>query len=273
MPSNLTLLVVILAGYLFVHACDYLHYRAKALEGHRLVVEASIAGLALFILFRPLILALQRLDSLFLERSLQTLWFLASGGTPYSGTLLAITTLAIPLALFVNLLYAFYHRDLLSEEKVVPTVAWWRKYFRFSKALALEKASANAGNQLLMMLDQAAKLFPKDYTMIGVTMTDRKLYVGWVVQAPQLVPPYENYFSLLPVMSGHRDEKLRPQFNFFYPLDPAALENPDRFVTVLPVSSISNARLLGRDFEPAELGGLEPEATLEAQQEFDFTDD
>lgn len=273
MPANLTLLVVILAGYLFVHACDYLHYRAKALEGHRLVIEASIAGLALFVLLRPLMLGLQCLDTLFFGRSLQALWFVAASGTPYSGTLLAITALAIPLALVVNLLYALYHKKLLAKEPVAPKLIWWRRYFRFSKALALEKASANSGNQLLVVLDQAAKLFPKDYTMIGVTMTDRKLYVGWVVQAPQLVPPYENYFSLLPVMSGHRDEKLRPHFNFFYPLDPVALENPDRFVTVLPVSAISNARLLGRDFDPAELAGLGPEAAAEPQQEFDFSDD
>lgn len=275
MPSNLHLLVVILAGYLFVHACDYLHYRAKALEGHRLVVEASLAGLALFAVVRPVINGLQQIDDRFLASSLQAFWYTLSKGLPYSGTLVVTTLLAFPLAKGWNLFQGYRRRELIGQ--ALDGLGWRQKLSRFnelSRALALEDAISRTGNDLLMMLHAAATRWPHDFTMLGVTMSDRKLYVGWAVRSPRLTQQ-ESYFAILPLMSGYRDDKtLKPVFNFFYPVDVEAVQSHRddyRQFVILPLSGVSSARLLSSDFDPEELAGQEPEA--DAQQELDFVDD
>jgi len=272
MPSNLHLLIIILAGYLFVHSSDYLHYRAKALEGHRLVVEASVAGLGLFACVRPLMVGLKALDTVFLASSLQKVWFFLAAGTPYSGTLAVITVLATPLAWACNLYQGRRHRDLIPEEWAGRS--WRENYSEFSKAIALEEAIDRTGNDLLMTIHEAATRWSHDFTMLGVTMNDRKLYVGWAFRSPQLTQN-ESYFALFPLMSGYREEKtLTPKFNFFYPLDPvgvkAAIADPYRHLVILPLSGVSSARLLASNFNPNELSGLEPDT--DPQPTLDFSD-
>ncbi|HKH43358.1 MAG TPA: hypothetical protein VKM72_01705 [Thermoanaerobaculia bacterium] len=273
MPSHLHLLLVILAGYLFVHACDYLHYRAKSLEGHRLVIEASVAGFALFVLVRPFMVFLKFLDTLFLGSFLQKYWFLFTAGSPYSGTLLVTILLATPLALGWNLYQGYRNKALIPVEWTGRS--WRENYSNFSKALALEEAIDRTGNSLLLMLHEAATRWSHDFTMLGVTMSDRKLYVGWAFRSPQLTQ-HESYFALFPLMSGYRDDKtLKPVFNFFYPLESAgvkeAIADPYRHLIILPLSGVSSARLLESNFDPEELAGLDPDP--DPQQELAFLDD
>jgi hypothetical protein len=46
MPSNL-LILPLLAGYCFLHLFSFTKYRAQRLDGHRLILESALLGIAL----------------------------------------------------------------------------------------------------------------------------------------------------------------------------------------------------------------------------------
>jgi len=175
----------------------------------------------------------------------------------------------------LNLYIGYRHRLLIPADWANRN--WLLNYMRASEAAAIEPAINRVGNDLVAMLHTAAVSWSQDLTMIGVSMSDRKLYVGWVFQTPKLRPG-ESHFSLFPLMSGYRDEHtLQPRFNFFYPLNHADLmamasaDHPFRHLLVLALSDVRSARLLDRNFDPKELSGvaLEPDA----QEMLSFDDD
>jgi hypothetical protein len=57
MPTNL-LLLPFLGGYWFLHAFYYTRFRSQRLDGYRLLVESALAGVALVVISRLLVLLL-----------------------------------------------------------------------------------------------------------------------------------------------------------------------------------------------------------------------
>jgi hypothetical protein len=259
MPSNILLLVVILAGYLFVHACDRFHYRAKVLEGHRLLIEASLAGLLLFGVARLFIAEpLKWMDTRYWSGWLQAHWTVLTASTPFAGTLLVTVGIAPIVATVWNLVQGFRERKLHPDEWAGRPM--WANCRDFSKAMALEDALDETGNELMILLHEVATLAAAEQVMVGIAMKDRKLYIGWPSRSPRLTE-HETYIALFPVMSGFRDPvNLKTTFNFFYPLHDVefppddVFQDPYRHVVIIPVAEIQSARLLPRDFQPEELG-------------------
>lgn len=58
MASEISLVLCLLSGYLFVHATHFLRYRAQALNGTRPLFETAGAGLPFLILSRLLVTTL-----------------------------------------------------------------------------------------------------------------------------------------------------------------------------------------------------------------------
>ena len=207
MPYNLLLLPLI-GGFLFVHLTHYFRFAAQRLDGYRLLFQAAIAGVGLSILGR---LTTFLLGLTPLGKPLQTYWSIFSP-FPFSGTS-AISLLLGPVgALLVNL------------------------FIKKNKAKAME---INArGNFLLRLLDEAAT----KKRLISLTLDSRKWYVGWVVESPNL-DPLEQYFRLLPFISGYRDkDALETRRTVYYDAvlkDP--LLDPNGFVITLPLKDVKIA--------------------------------
>ena len=207
MPYNLLLLPLI-GGFLFVHLTHYFRFAAQRLDGYRLLFQAAIAGVGLSILGR---LTTVLLGLTPLGKPLQTYWSIFSP-FPFSGTS-AISLLLGPVgALLVNL------------------------FIKKNKAKAME---INArGNFLLRLLDEAAT----KKRLISLTLDSRKWYVGWVVESPNL-DPLEQYFRLLPFISGYRDkDALETRRTVYYDAvlkDP--LLDPNGFVITLPLKDVKFA--------------------------------
>jgi len=208
MPYNLLLLPLI-GGYLFIHIAHYFRFAAQRADGYRLLFQAAIAGVALSIFGRlsELAWALTPLGKWFYEH----FWKIFSP-FPYSATSAYSLLLGPLFALTVNL--------FINEEK--------------AKSMELH----SGGNFFLQLLDDAVN----QKRMISVTLDSRKWYVGWVVESPTL-DPREQYFRLLPFISGYRDKDvLETRRTVYYE---AVLRDPaiDRteFVITLPLKDVKIA--------------------------------
>ena len=94
------------------------------------------------------------------------------------------------------------------------------------------------GNSLLKLLHRGEK----EKRLISVTLDSRKWYVGWVAESPNL-DPLEQYFRLLPFMSGYRDkDALETRRTVYYDAvlkDPTL--DPNEFVITLPLKDVKIA--------------------------------
>lgn len=207
MPYNLLLLPLI-GGFLFVHLTHYFRFGAQRLDGYRLLFQAAIAGIALATAGRLLDLVA---DWLPVEPALQKMWDLFSP-FPYSATSAISLLLGPACALLVNLF-------------VGP-----------EKAKDLEIRAH--GNSLVKLLHRAAK----EKRLISVTLDSRKWYVGWVAESPNL-DPLEQYFRMLPFISGYRDkDALETRRTVYYDAvlkDPTI--DPTEFVITLPLKDVKIA--------------------------------
>ena len=91
---------------------------------------------------------------------------------------------------------------------------------------------------MLRLLDEAAN----QRRLISVTLDSRKWYVGWVVESPNL-DPHEQYFRLLPFLSGYRDKDgLEPHRTVYYEavLRDNTLDH-NEFVITLPMKDVKIA--------------------------------
>jgi hypothetical protein len=207
MPYNLLLLPLV-GGFLFVHLTHYFRFAAQKADGYRLLFQAAIAGVGLSIFGRiaELLLALTPLGKWFVYY-----WHMFSP-FPYSATSALSLLMGPVLALLVNL--------FISKEK------------------AKAKEIRAQGNFLLRLLDESAS----QKRLISITLDSRKWYVGWVVEAPNL-DPRDQFFRLLPFISGYRDkDALEARRTVYYE---AVLRDPslDRteFVITLPLKDVKIA--------------------------------
>ncbi len=207
MPYNLLLLPLI-GGFLFVHLTHYFRFAAQRADGYRLLFYAAIAGVCLSIAGRLGELLLVTTPA---GKSFGTYWNIFSP-FPYSATSAISLLLGPCLALLVNL--------FISKEK------------------AKSKEIRSHSNFLLRLLDEAVN----QKRLISVTLDSRKWYAGWVVESPNL-DPREQYFRLLPFISGYRDkDSLEPRRTVYYEavLKDTTLDR-NEFVITLPMKDVKIA--------------------------------
>jgi|SRR5579862_5383267 len=169
MPWNL-LLLPLLAGYCALHICHFFRFRAQKQDGNRLLFESALAGVPLLILGR-----------------LSTFWFASTRwgklaenqitaiiDVPFVGTALASLLFGLALPLIANL--------FTSKERA----KWWAI-----------KATDNG----FLRLAQTAL---RREMPISLTLKTRKVYIGYVVQTPNLKLA-EQYIHVLPLLSGYRE--------------------------------------------------------------------
>jgi hypothetical protein len=207
MPYNLLILPLI-GGFLFVHVAHYFRFAAQRMDGYRLLFQAAIAGVALSIVGRlaDILIGLSPIG-----HPLWNLWNTFSP-FPYSATSAISLLLGPVFALLLNL--------FISREK------------------AKDMEIRAHGSSLLKLLHRAAN----EKRLISLTLDSRKWYVGWVAESPNL-DPLEQYFKLLPFISGYRDkDALETRRTVYYDAvlkDP--LLDPNEFVITLPLKDVKIA--------------------------------
>jgi hypothetical protein len=180
-PNNF-LVLPLLAGYCLVHFCYYFHFRSQRLDGYRLLIECALAGAGLLFLARCL--------TFWADKTLGTymhpVWDGLFPHVDFAGTGLVTLALGVVAPCLVNLVFS---RDKARERSI-------RKY----------------GNNLLRTLYEAAVA----ERLISITLDNRKTYVGYVTDAPNL-DPQDSFVRLIPLFSGYRDhETLELKFTTSY---------------------------------------------------------
>src|SRR5215470_20055792 len=99
MPYNL-LLLPLLGGYILVHLCHYLRFRAQRLDGYRLLIESAIAGVVLVILSRGVVVALRHTPVGAFAMAVAP----AFAPFPYVGTAIGSFLIGGVLPIFINFL-------------------------------------------------------------------------------------------------------------------------------------------------------------------------
>ncbi len=259
MPSNLLLLLPLLGGYAFIHICFRFRYRAQALSGHRLIFEASIAGLLFLVPSRALILLIAqplRCTSWF-----QPLWGQVTGGTGFVGTLILALFLAPSVAALWNVADGYrWHRRFRKRGQFPDWIPKkyhprsFRSHWETCRIHELDRAIKNSSNDLWILLHRAAQeaAGAERRLAVALSMKDDKVYVGWVTRSPNLRPD-DQHVSIYPLISGYRDGQTKEViFTTDYPTDEEELSQaglrPEDFIVVLPLAEILTVRLFDRDF-------------------------
>lgn len=256
MPSNFLLLLPLVGGYLFNHILHKLRFRAQTLTGHRLILEAAVTGLAFLGIARVITVGYASYG----RPELLSLWGRLAGEADYAGTA-ALSVVLAPLAAAAgNLILGFARRRRIPESRYSHRPRWQRPLLRWrdaSRDYYLDRAIRNSGNALQKLLHQVAVTGWKGVS-VGVTMGNGKIYAGYVTTSPNL-SPRDEYVSLFPLLSGHRDrETLQIVYDFAYPLERfLELAAVHEVVVALPVSEIKSAHLLDEEYYVAEIKRLE----------------
>jgi hypothetical protein len=213
MPYNL-LLLPLLGGFLFIHIAHFFRFAAQRLDGYRLLLQSAIAGICLVCLGRVIIELLGLPD---FGVSVLKVWnrFFPF---PYSAETSLSFALGPVSAVIVNL--------FIGTER------------------AKSREITRHGNALIRLLHRAAE----ESLLVSVTLENRKWYVGWVTESPNL-DPQELYFRLLPFTSGYRDKDSLETYRTVYyqnVLEDQSLD-PDRFFITLPLKDLTVASLFDPD--------------------------
>ncbi|MBC7925181.1 MAG: hypothetical protein H7039_05945 [Bryobacteraceae bacterium] len=209
MPSNL-LVVALLAGFCFVHQCHVFRFRAQLLDGYRLLLYCSVAGMVLLGLSRSLICAAKLYRFYWAIRPAWTEF----ADIPYLGTSIGSVVLAL----------------------IIP--ACWNRFV--DAEVCRRNEVEKRGDFLLALLQRAVR----EQRMLSLTLDNRKWYAGYVTEAPNLKPS-EKYFKILPMLSGYRDkDSLEVRRTLSY--DTVATMpgvDPTGFVITLPLADVKMANL------------------------------
>lgn len=107
--------------------------------------------------------------------------------------------------------------------------------------------------------------------MVMITLEDGKVYVGWVYRVSDPAKSPRKYFSIIPVVTGFRDEKQKVCFTTFYDQLYESMNkslshlDTEHFMTVLPAHHLASCRLFDPDAY-AEFQGIFDNSTVEAEQ-------
>jgi hypothetical protein len=175
MPTN-TLVLPLFGGYLLIHLIPYFRFRSQRLDGYRLLIESGIAGAFLLLAGRVVTYYLHRW-AVWPIQTTENWWnqwappvdFLASAGCSL------VLGIGVPCLVY---LIPGCRRDA-----------------------AIAKAIERYGSSLQRMLFSASiRERP-----VMLTLRSRKVYVGWIVDAPNL-KIHESHLKIIPMFSGYRDE-------------------------------------------------------------------
>lgn len=254
MPSNFLILLVIISGYLFNHSSHKLRFRAQTLAGHRLILEAAVSGLVFLAGARALAWGLREF---ILPQELLSWWWSFSGGLQFAGASVIALILAPVFAFGANLCVGCRQRDLIPVDNDARW--WWNgpdRWRRASRQYYHGEAIRKSGNPFQKLLHQAAT-HAEDGLTIGVTMTNGKIYVAQVIASPNLSPADE-YVSVLPLLSGHRDaDTLKIVYDTLYPVPKfQQLAAMHEVAVALPVPEIKSAHMLDEEYYAAEIKRL-----------------
>lgn len=218
----LLLLFSLAGGYLFLQVCFYFKHRWDALEWERNTFEAALVGGVLFVGMRAIEPLLVRLPWLVAIRD----WIRGVIPYPYSPTFVAALLSGVAIALIVN------------------------RFIRRERAIRL--AVRQHGGELLILLQEAGLIGAP----VSLTMTNRKVYIGFVMTPPS--PKYP-YTKLLPTVSGSRKEDSlnlvldTPYWPVYEDLRKRQAQgemlgvDPEDFGIVLPIADICSANLFDDD--------------------------
>jgi len=182
MPWNL-LLLPFLGGFFFCRWCHYFRYAFQRLDGYRLLIYSSIAGFLLLGAGRALDYCI--VTSVPGGVTLEAFWQQLVP-FPFAGTAVAAFALGWVLPLPVNA--------------------------AFGRRAALEEAMKRSQDDLVVMLHEAAE----NNRPLYVSLDNRKVYVGFVLNSPNLEQA-KSSVSLLPLRSGYRDAgSLTTTFTVFH---------------------------------------------------------
>lgn len=254
MPSSFLILCSLVAGYSFIHVYHRLRFRAQALSGYRLIIEASCAGLIALVFSRLACVGIHPLVPTFLLRA----WSRLVNGVPFVGSTILAILFAILAAASFNLIQGFFHRgDIASDRKLPWGLRHVMRFWTASRDHSLNTAIEKSGNGLQKLLHAAATSALVDGSAVGLTMSNSKFYVGFVTTSPSLSDADE-YVSLFPLMSGHREpETQKVVYDFVYPIDTITELAEDReVVMVVPIAEIRSAHVLDADYLVTEMDRL-----------------
>lgn len=245
MPSNLSLFVILVAGFVFLSWFTPTYYISATWDGPRLILWSGLCGGILFLLARLCILKIQgwgvspaRLSENPLEDELVgTMGIILPQDGGFVGSLMATVVLATLLPLLLNIAY----KGLVPGRREAEFAVW--------------RARKGIDDQLLLMLvNEVGTGRP-----IAFTMADSKVYVGFVLSHPGLMRARrageKRFFSILPTQSGYRDREtrqLRLTTNYA-PLLKAMLEGQitdyglDDLRVLLPIDDVCSARIFDEE--------------------------
>lgn len=247
MPANL-FLVPFLAGYLFVHICNRFRFRAQFLDGYRLLIESAIAGVVLLGLSRVFTLMLG-----WISPGLRAFWhqrIIPDPNLAYMGTAIGTIILGVFLPVADNrrprlgICTGVVRSTLLARRtrKIRRSVRRIRSAYQANRREALDSEILLHGNGLTRLLHEAGTYG----SLISVTLSSRKWYVGYVAEAVNLEPK-EVCFRLLPMISGYRDKDTlrfvrQVYYRPVYEKIRAAGESLSGFVVTLSLKDVHDAR-------------------------------
>jgi len=255
MPSDLLVLLPLLAGYLFVHVCYLTRLRAQALEGHRLVFEAAGYGIALFLLARVVALAAER-------RWPELAGFLfdleGPARRPFVGTSAIMLFLTPAVAFGVNLVVSLLAvpKDF-PDDKLIP----FTKLLQGGRVWALRRSFEAAEDRIALNLLDALR----GKELLCFYLRDRKVFLGFVAQAPNRRRK-EATIHIIPVLSGYRDKDyLTVHWTSRYPADrylsgKADSLDPLEFSLIFPEQEILILRPFDEEYATLiqSIGGAPP---------------
>lgn len=249
MPTNL-LLLPLLGGFWFVHFCYLFRFRAQRLDGYRLLLESAFFGLLLSV---PARLITYYWPSYFeAGRNARTIWEDLWCDAPLSGTATMSLLLGLLAPFAINWIYAMciqlkkgegpwrFYSDTKDPDTAIES------FLRPAREKALGRAIESSGIYLHQLLHRAVV----EEVPVLVTLQNRKVYVGYVTELPNLKPD-NPYVWLLPGLSGYRDDKsLKVKLDLTYP-DPKELPDglgitDDDLLLTIPLAEVKSATLYHR---------------------------
>jgi hypothetical protein len=232
LPTNLGLFLAFVAGFCFLRFLNLTRYASQTWEGPRLIFWSGTAAGALLLAARvAALLILSTPIGIKIHSVCHNIAPWDFSGT--IGVALLLGGILLPLA--VNYL--------------------------LPGDLAGYMASRSVGTRLHHLL----------YDLIGtgkaicITLSDRKVYAGFVIEAPRLTPQ-EKFFELLPLRSGYRDKDTL-EITWTVDYTPLLRElvrrgsnlngyNQEDFVVMVPFASVLTARVY--DLRPAASAYFKP---------------
>lgn len=183
MPWNV-LLFPLIGGYLFVNRANLFRYRSRRCEGERLLLECAFYGTLSLILARLLVVGSHSWEidgwNVGVHAHAWLHHFVPDGDAPYLGTGLSALVVAFVGSLVVNLVFW-----MIGEEKLKRLVLNWY----------------SDDGLMLRFHDSMYEGYP-----LSITLTNRKVYIGWMLEPPS-ESPHDRFFTLMLLLSGYREEE------------------------------------------------------------------